>query len=488
MLTAIIFSCTEKKNAFSEDTMNTFANAVKNQERRTENNMKARKSTSNTVVDLFYNIGASRGKDIVPSFVAAYTYDKELAARVALWARDVRSGAGERQLFRDILTYLEQNDPELANKMLKKIPELGRFDDLFVFTTDPLKNEAYKLLVEHINKGNGLAAKWSPRKGQVARELREFMRLSPKQYRKKIVELTKVVESKMCANDWDNINFNHVPSQASRIYKHAFYRHTAKFAEYVKKLNNGDRSVKVNANAIYPHDVLKNVYDLEFLSKTEKDHIVAQWKALPDYVNAGSVLPLVDVSGSMTASVGRNTSVTCLDVAVSLGLYLADKNKGEFKNVFLTFSANPELLHLEGNVLQKVQQMVRSNWQMNTNLHAAFDRILSVAIDNNVPQNQMPKMLLIFSDMQFDQCVEHDDSALDMIARKYANAGYKMPNVVFWNLRSTDNVPVRSDSSGAALVSGFSPAILNSLLTADPSEFTPEGICMKTILSDRYSF
>lgn len=468
--------------------MNTFVNAVQTQEQRTENNMKARKSTTNCVVDLFYNIGASRGQDIIPSFVAAYVENKELAARVALWARDVRAGAGERQLFRDILVYLENNDPVLASKLLKKIPELGRFDDLFVFNTDRLKRLAYSLVSEHLNNNNGLAAKWTPRKGKVAREFREFLKLSPKQYRKKLVRLTKVVETQMCANDWDNINFSHVPSQAARIYRKAFNRHTEKFAEYVQKLINKDISVKINADAIYPYDILKDVHYNYTLDKTELDHITAQWEALPNYVNDASILPLVDVSGSMTIPAGKNTSVTCMDVAISLGLYLADKNSGAFKDTFLTFSAKPELLHLKGNIVQKVQQMVRSDWGMNTNLHSALECILNVAKSYNVPQSDMPNMLLILSDMQFDQCVTHDDSAMEMIERKYATAGYSMPNVVFWNLRGTNNIPVSSDKSGAALVSGFSPSIMTSLLSANPKDFTPEGICMKTIMSDRYSF
>jgi hypothetical protein len=214
---------------------------------------------------------------------------------------------------------------------------------------------------------------------------------------------------------------------------------------------------------------------------------VAQWDALPNYVGDANIMPLVDVSGSMGCPAGNNTSVTCLDVSVSLGLYLADKNKGAFNGTFLTFSDRPELLTLKGNIVQKAQQMIKSSWGMSTNLHAAFDKILSTAVKNNVPQGDMPKMLLILSDMQFNQCVRHDDSAMEMIERKYRDAGYELPAVVFWNLNSSDNVPVKSDKSGAALVSGFSPSIMTSLLKADPSEFTPYGVMLKTIMSDRYA-
>ena len=468
--------------------MSTFVEAVANQEARTANGMKARKSSANAVVDLFYNIGASRGKDIVPAFTAAYVADRELALRIALWARDARSGAGERELFRSILKHLEKTDKDAALALLKRVPELGRWDDIFVFTDKDLKSAAYTMLGDALREKNGLAAKWTPRKGEVAREVREFFGMSPKFYRKSLVALTKVVETQMCAKDWDNINFSHVPSVAASRYKKAFNRNTTKFAEYVASLVKGDdATVKVNAGAIFPYDVLKNVAYGSF-DKTETDLIVKQWEALPNYVGDANILPLVDVSGSMSCSAGKNTKVSCMDVAVSLGLYLAEKNTGKFKDTFLTFSDKPELMTLKGNVVQKMAQMVKSDWGMSTNLHAAFSKILDVAVKNEVPQSEMPEMVLILSDMQFNACVKHDSSAMEMIERKFKAAGYSVPQVVFWNLNSSDNVPVKADKTGAALVSGFSPAITKALLAADMNEFTPEGIMLKTVMSDRYSF
>lgn len=487
MLTAIInFTANKEKRILKGNIMNTFVQAIANQEARTANGMKARKSTAKATVDLFYNIGASRGKDITADFVAAYVENADVALRIAQWARDVRGGAGERQLFRDILVHLEKRDPDAALALLKKIPEVGRWDDIFVFSTPVLKSAAYTMLGDALRAKNGLAAKWTPRKGKIAAEVRAFFSMTPKQYRKSLVDLTKVVETQMCANDWDNINFNHVPSVASRIYKKAFNRHTPAFAEYVAKLVAGDKTVKVNASAIFPHDVLKGIaHSYTKLDKTETDHVIAQWDALPNYVGDASILPLVDVSGSMTTSVPGST-VRCLDVAVGLGLYLADKNKGAFKDTFLTFSSKPQLVTLKGNIVEKVDQMSRSDWEMSTNLHAAMDKILSVAVKGSVPASDMPAMLLILSDMQFDQCARFDDSAMEMIERKFEAAGYVMPQVVFWNLNSTSNVPVAADKSGAALVSGFSPSIMTSLLAADLDQFTPDGIMMKTIMVPRY--
>ena len=476
--------------------MNTFVNAVVNQEAHTANGMKARKSSANAVVDLFYNMGASRGKDITPAFVAALVENRDLALRVAAWARDARGGAGEREAFRSVLRYLEKNDVEAAKALLAKVPELGRWDDIFVFQTDVMKSVAYTMLGDALRAKNGLAAKWTPRKGKIAAEIRAFFGMSPKFYRKSLVEMTKVVETQMCAKDWDNINFSHVPSVAASRYKKAFNRNTPAYAAYVAELTKpeSERSVdvKVNASAVFPYDVLKgriNSYGVSF-DKTELDLVEAQWAALPNYVGDANVLPLVDVSGSMSCPAGGHASkskLSCLEVAVSLGLYLADKNVGKFKDTFLTFSSSPELLHLKGRINQKVDQMVSSSWGMSTDLHAAFDKILSVAVKGKVTAAEMPEVLLILSDMQFNQCVTHDDSAIEMIERKYREAGYEMPKVVFWNLNAAyGNSPVKFDKSGTALVSGFSPAIVKPLLSGDLDGFTPEAVMLKTIMDDRY--
>lgn len=476
--------------------MSTFAEAVVNQGARTANGMKARKSSAKAVVDLFYNAGALRGKDIIPYFSAAMVENRELALRVTAWMRDVRGGAGERKLFRDILQYLEKTDTEAAKALLAKVPELGRWDDIFVFKTKEMKQAAYTMLGDALRQRNGLAAKWTPRQGPIAVEIREFFGMSPKFYRKSLVELTKVVETQMCAKDWDSINFSHVPSVASARYKKAFSRNTPKFAQYVAELIKppAERSmeVKVNAAAVYPYDVLKGRigYGSRSMTKTELDHIQAQWDALPNFVGDASILPLVDSSGSMTTPAGGYNSksgLSCLEVAISLGLYLADKNSGKFKDTFLTFSNKPQLINLKGNINQKIAQM-NTGEVANTNLHAAFEKILSVAKAGNVSDAEMPKILLILSDMQFDTCVQHDDSAIEMIARKYDEAGYTMPKVVFWNLNAAyGNAPVKFDKRGTALVSGFSPAIVKPLVSGELEDFTPESAMMKTIMQDRYA-
>lgn len=476
--------------------MNTFVNAVDNQMTTTENNMPAFVSTTNAAVDFFFKSGASRGKDIIPAFVASFVENQELAVRIALWLRDIRQGSGERKLFRDILQHLEVNAPEVCLKILPKISELGRWDDYFSFKTIEMKTLGFYYVAKAITEGNKLAAKWAPRekstKKEIAKEFRSFLGLTPALYRKFLAENTEVVETLMCSNRWDEINFSHVPSLAHARYKKCFNRHTPKYKEYVNSLVKKDNSeVKVNAGAVYPYDVIKGVasYRWNSFSKTEQNLIIEQWATLPNYVGDASILPLVDVSGSMTCAVGRNVNLSCMDIAVSLGLYLAEKNTGKFKDTFLTFSKNPQLLHLKGNVIQKTQQMITSDWAMSTNIHKAIEKILKTAMDGKVSQEEMPKMLLILSDMQFDNCVDLNLTAMKMIKSEYNKNGYSVPNVVFWNLRACDNVPVKFNEKGVALVSGFSPAILKSILSVDNIEnFTPVNIMLNTIMKDRYSW
>ncbi len=467
--------------------MNMFVNSIGEQEARTENNMKARQSTADNCTDLFFKIGASRGKDIIPQFTAAFVEHEGLALRILQWARDIRQGAGERELFRQVLLNLEQTRPDALMRILPKIPELGRWDDLLVFRTHPFVMKAVEAMIfSALNDGNELCAKWMPRKGPQAIRLRNAFGWSPKFYRKTLVELTNVVEQQMCANDWNNIDYNKVPSLAASRYKKAFNRHSVNFEEYVEKLANGE--AKVNAGAIYPYDVIKGLTSYYYktpYTNNELQHIIAQWDALPNYMGDSKILPMIDVSASMETRVGGTT--TAMEVAISLGLYAADKNSGIFKDLFLTFSRDSVLQVAKGNIIDKVKQLRTANWGMSTDIIKAFHVVLSYALQNNVPQADMPEMVVIFSDMQFDSCARFDDSAMESIRRQYELAGYHAPSIVFWNLNAHENVPVRFNEQGVALVSGFSPSIMKAVLSADFEEFTPRGIMLKAVMVDRYA-
>lgn len=461
---------------------NTFASAVNAPVAvQTTNGMKAYNTTGEAIVDLFFNIGAARNNQagIKTQFAKAYAEDKTLAARTLFWARDVRGGAGERQTFRTLMLQLEKTDPRVLISLLPNVPEYGRWDDLLIFETKEVKEVAYNICALGIRSGDGLCAKWMPRKGLQAAELRRVLNMSPKQYRKTLVNLSNTVEQKMCAQDWTAIEFGKLPSIASKQYMKAFLKHTPEqYAAYKAALVKGD--AKINASAIFPHDVIVG------MKRGDVTVGKAQWEALPNYLGEGDnfILPMVDVSGSMHCPTGRGATTQCIDVAVALGLYLADKQKGSFAGMFLTFSESPELLQLKGDLPQKMEQMSGSKWGMNTNLNSAFDKVLSTAVRGNVPQSEMPKFILILSDMQFDGCVRFD--ALDMIRAKYKAAGYEMPQVVFWNLNAAYGTqPVTVNAKGVALVSGFSPAIMMSVLGAE--KLTPLDIVLGTINSERYA-
>lgn len=450
---------------------------------RTVNGMVAESTTGSAVLDLFSRIASSRGQDLSNLFIAALKENEELAIRVLLWARDIRGGAGERSQFRALLDKLVLINPSLAARVLKRVPELGRWDDVLSVNNSEIRALAFEMIRDALNSENSLAAKWMPRKGKTAAELARFLELSPKQYRKLLVRLTNVVETNMSKNAWHNIDFSKLPSVASMRYQKAFMRHTpATYNEYISALTKSDKpeTVKINAGAVYPYQVLKSVYTgIESVAEE-------QWKALPDYLNGNSIFPIVDTSGSMTSQV-RGTTVTMKDVAVSLGLYTAERNSEEFKDLLMIFAGTPKLVHLKGGLKSRIRQMeeIISN---NTNLVAAFDMILKIARTGNVSSEAMPKTLLILSDMQFDRCAKYDNSAIEMIRRKYSQAGYSMPRVVFWNLNSYDNYPVKVREDGTALVSGFSPSILKAVMSNDLEGFTPYSVMLRTILSDRYAF
>lgn len=466
----------------------TFVDAVLNTtvEARTLNGMKAIESTLSSCVDLFFKIGSSRGKNITPDFEKAYQENKDFALRILLWARDIRSGAGEREIFRQVLSYLEKNHKKdlLDTNLLDKIPDLGRWDDMFTFTQPEIRAKAFDIYKNALDNGNGLAAKWAPRKGADAIAFRSYLGWSPKFYRKTIVNLTKVVETQMCAKEFESINFSHVPSLAMTRYNKAFAKNApVAYYAYKNALSSGDKSVKVNAGAVYPYDVIKSI------NHGNGDNIVAdeQWNSLPNYIGDASIIPVVDVSGSMGVPAGKNKNLTCLDVSLSLGLYCSDKNTGPFKDLFLTFSSNSKFELLKGTLSQKLNQLKRGDWSQDTNIGSAFTEILRVATKNSVSPESMPKAILILSDMQFNECARYDDSAMEMIRRKYEESGYKVPAIIFWNLNSHDNVPVQFNEKGAALVSGFSPAIMKSVLNCDLDNISPVSIMKDTIMNDRYT-
>lgn len=485
--------------------MNTFASAIRADAARpnlamsrTANGMRALASTANSLVDLFSSIGAMRGQNVIPAFEAAMIANPDVAIRIAQWARDVRGGSGERQLFRDILLYLERNYTALLveSNLLRNTAQIGRFDDLLIFQPNSLcEIAAFEIIKEALVAGNGLAAKWMPRKGDVAVRLRAFLGMSPKQYRKTLVGLTTVVETAMCAKNWNEINFSHVPSVAMSNYMTAFHKNAPEaFAAYKAALVRGDKSVKINAAAVYPYTIVEMIgghHDLSGYSRGEgyfkRQNLViaeAMWAALPDYMDDSNVIAVVDNSGSMGALVS-GSSTSCGTVAASLGMYTASKSKGAFRDLSITFNDTAAFVQHKGNLIDRLRAVCSADWG-STNLNSVFNLILNHALQNRVPEDDMPKIILIMSDMQFNADRRFDDSAQQMIRRKYEAAGYAMPTVVYWNLNESGNKPVRFNERGVGLVSGFSPAIMRSILSA--KNVSPESLMLEAVMIERYDW
>ena len=467
--------------------------AMKIENTTTENGMATNTTSLNYCVDLFFRGGAMRNapeEDIVRLVAKSFAEDPERTLKILFWARDIRGGAGERRFFRVAFKSLATLLPSVMETYLHLIPKYGRWDDLIHLEGTSLEKQVLTVISKALDDTDSLCAKWMPRKGSFANKLRKFRKQTPKEYRKMLVHLTKVIETRMCKGEWNQICYSHVPSLAMSRYGNAFNKKDhERFQEYIKSLQKKDENVKVNVGAIYPYDVIKGI-------KRGSTVAQEQWDALPNYMenNNERVLPLVDVSGSMGTSCGGN--LTCMDVALSLGLYISERNVGAFHNHFLTFSAEPQLQHLEGSLTERLRQLQMADWGMNTDLVKAFKRILDQARKHNVKPEEMPTQLLILSDMEFDESqgkrgwsndceYEWNETAQQMVEREYVQAGYEVPKIVYWNIQSrNENVPVRFDKDGTALVSGFSPSILTALL--DGQDMDPVTIMDKVIFNERY--
>ena len=305
--------------------MTTLIDAIRTKDTTTANGMSSHSTSLNACVDMFFNVGAMRGKsktnEVVNLFVKAYAEDKLLALKLAFWARDVRGGAGERQIFKDIASYLATSRNKASiKKNIALIPEFGRWDDLLVFIGTELESVALDVIKKGFDNDNtrGLVAKWMPRptgKNPINRRdaniIRKHLGLSPKAYRKLLVEHSNTVEQAMCAKNWGAIEYSKIPSKAMSDYNKAFQKNDGdRFNAYLALLENGE--TKINASAIYPYDVLKN------LKQGNSRGADAQWAALPNFMegNTERVLPLVDVSSSMTCSAGDSRTLTCMDIAI----------------------------------------------------------------------------------------------------------------------------------------------------------------------------
>jgi hypothetical protein len=484
--------------------MNQLLQSMQSYDTRTENNAITHSSSGNAATDFFFQVGALRGQPenkIITSFQRAFGESPLDTLRILFYARDIRLGQGERRTFRTILSNLARNvqTESIVERNLACIPYFGRWDDLFVLFGTRLEKPALDLIQRALRSEDRLCAKWMPREKSsqkaFATKIQTHMDLTPRTYRKLLSSLTQVVESQMCADDWERVRYSAVPSVAMKNYRKAFEKHSPeRWKEFLENVKSGVE--KVNAGALYPHDLIRPMLSDPYactsvLSADEKDLLDSQWKALPNYLkdNSERIMPVVDTSGSMYSQFSSDSKLMPIMVSVSLGLYIAERNEGPFQDHFVTFSQTPSLQKVVGKDLaSRVECMRNADWGYNTDLQKVFSLILKSAVRDNISENDMPSMILIISDMEFDNAVTGavESTNMDAIRHKYSQAGYQLPKVVFWNVNAkSDNNPVKFDESGTALVSGFSPSIMTQIL--EGSEITPISMMRRVIDQERYS-
>lgn len=446
----------------------------------TENGALTFTRTKSSLVDFFAQAGGMRDrqKEALGLFINAFSEDKEKAIRILFYFRDIRGGQGERELFRTCIKWLGEYRVDVFNSIVKYIPEYGRWDDMFFDNPQCISIIKEQLLKDSKSETPSLLAKWLPTinassKTTKAKALWMAKNLGLKEveYRKMIRGIRKnikTVEEKMSGNMWDEIDYSTVPSQASRIYRNAFMKHDVdRYIKFIQSVRSGN--LKINASTLYPYQIY------EACENDYSDTLDALWKNLPDYTNNKNAIVVADTSGSMD---GRPMAVS-----VSLALYFAERNKGLFQNYFISFSENPKLHFIKGSTLPQKMRSIRLGNIANTDIQKVFDLILNTAVENNISQDEMPEVIYIISDMEFDEaCVGKTNH--DVIKEKYSIAGYKKPNLVFWNVNATGhNLPVYDNEAGVSLVSGLSPSIFKMAV----ENKTPIQVMLDVINSDRYS-
>lgn len=510
--------------------MNSFIETMKNFG-ETENGAIAYNSTQNALLDAFGSLGAMKDfseEDIINMFSKAYDENPDYAMKLLFYMRDIREGQGMRRVFRICCNWLAQKHTEVLRRNLQYISEYGRWDDLInLFYNQPnIRDEASEIILNQLNadmhaaRDGGkvsLLGKWMPSNNasskmtkNMAHMLATYLHMTPKLYRKTLAYLRKhidVVECKMSSNEWDKINYLAVPSHAASNYSGAFWKHDAyNYQKYLFDVAMG--KARINAGALFPADIIHKYFN------TIGDPVVraavadAQWKALPNYL-ADSIetsICMVDTSGSME---GRP-----LEVALSLGLYCADKCRGPFKNHFITFSKHPQLQEIVGDTLiDKLKNMCSAEWNMNIDIEAVFDLILMTAKDKHCKSEDMPKKLYIISDMQFDEATPSYDyfsgkpiytaPFMQTMKQKFKDAGYEMPALIYWNVRASHCAMFHDTFGGedCCFVSGYSPVLFKNILEGTEyvevtntdgtkeikQKIDPMNVMMTTLNSERYA-
>lgn len=484
----------------------------------TENGAIGYRTTGKALVDLGFCVSSLRKRNpslTIKKFEAAFAEDALLAVKWLFFAADVRGGMGERRLFEICLRHLALTEPDMTRRLLPLVPEYTRWDRLFCLTDTELRDDVLDLVAKQFaldeealtaGKPVSLLCKWLPsinasseRSRELAKVFMKKLSLTAKQYRQKLSALRRyvgVIEVAQSAGKWNKINYSEVPSRANLLYKEAFLRHDERRRkQFLRELEAG--RTKINAGTLFPHDICAKyrVDNGRYCDRLKKldPALEGLWKALPDYVEGSSgTLCVADGSGSMLTTISRNGDVTYLDVADALAIYFSERCKGQYRDTYITFSENPQIVSFAKckTLREKLRVAFAHNEVANTDIEAVFDLILATAVNNDLPQSDLPQNVLVLSDMEFDYSVRGSDNEratkklFSAIAEKYTEHGYTLPRLVFWNLGGrTDTIPIKNNAAGVALVSGFGPAALKAVLS---SETDPYKCLMDMLGVERY--
>ena len=506
---------------------NTFLNSLKKETNYTltENGAVTHKSTLNDLYDMFALGAAMRNRsneDILLMWRKAYEYDPVYALKCLFYIRDVRGGQGERRFFRICIKDLANRDPDAMKRNLKYIPEFGRYDDLYSLVGTPLEDEMFSLIKKQLAldlqcNTPSLLAKWlksentsSKNSRYLANKTRIYLNMTHKEYRKVLSTLRErinVLERLMSANRWDEIEFDKIPSKAGLVYRNAFARRDILKEKYRKFAL--DDSTKVNAKTLYPYECVaealklfrtgfyRTMRELPALDDTQRLMVNKYWENLDSYFNGASFngIAVVDTSGSMV----RSDASAPINVAISLGLYCAEKAKGPFAGHYISFASRPQLIETKGvDFVDKVQRIYKTNLVDNTNIKGVFDLLLDTARRNNCSQDEIPQNIIIISDLEFDDCASPDywgrgsfpafnranaETLLEGIADEWTRAGYQMPKLIFWDVDARqNNIPMLSNGP-ISYVSGFSPSIFETIMSGK----TGIDLMYEKLDSEKYS-
>lgn len=498
--------------------MNTVLNAMQNDAnyKRTENGGVALRSTMNAVYDMFALCGAYRTRsddDRIFMFSNAYNQNPDLALKCLFYLGDCRGGQGERKFFRVCFKWLANKHPEVALKNLKLIPEYRRWDDvIYACVGTPIENDALDFIKEQLNldiqsRTPSLLGKWMPSENASSKEtrkmadhIREYFGFTHKQYRKLLSELRtriNIVEKLMSENRWDEIEFDKIPSRAGLIYKNAFARRDLIAKKYEAFAR--DENTKVNAKVLYPYEVVAKAITCNKSSETDRAMIEKYWNNIPDYFEGkqSDMLCVVDTSGSMCG----HEAAAPINIAISLGMYCAERAGGPFKDHYISFSSRPQLIEIKGHdFIDKVRRIYRTNLCENTNLAATFDMLLDIADRPETKEEDLPSTIVVISDMEIDYMSTNSTisgwgsrtergvwtekntaTEMEKVRRKWAAHGHKMPKLVYWNVQSRQNT-ILDSGEGVSFVSGMSPTIFTQVITGK----TGLDLMLETLGSKRY--